>query len=179
MVTSGGPKKNPSDDENLVFVVMGFEPTALTFECQPETRPTKSRQLLVDSRVYKSICSHLMNSYEYSEGSKSKKESEVAAGGFEPATSRLQQIPAHLRIASPPREARPYVRNPCYMNSSSYKGEGGELKTREKTSIGTARDADDAARRTTTQQRQITSRLVGIEETESEGAVFNMNAGFL
>ena len=36
------------------LVVMGFEPTALTFEYQPETRPTQSRQLLVDFRVYKS-----------------------------------------------------------------------------------------------------------------------------
>ena len=38
-----------------VVVVMGFEPTALTFGCQPETRPTKSRQLSVDFRVYKFI----------------------------------------------------------------------------------------------------------------------------
>ena len=43
---------------------------------------------------------------------------EVTAGGFDPVTSK--QIPAHLRIASPPREARPYIPGPCYINSSSY-----------------------------------------------------------
>ena len=42
---------------------------------------------------------------------------EVTAGGFGPATSN-KQVPAHLRIASPPREARPSFSNPCYISST-------------------------------------------------------------
>ena len=64
---------------------------------------------------------------------------EVTAGGFDPVTSK--QVSAHLRIASPPREARPYFPNPRYMNG--WFCEGGEPKTQERKP---ARDADDAAR---------------------------------
>ena len=39
---------------------------------------------------------------------------EVTAGGFDPVTSN-KQVPAHLITDSPPREARSYFPNPCYM----------------------------------------------------------------
>ena len=67
---------------------------------------------------------------------------EVTAGGFDPVTSK--QIPADLRISSPPREARPYFPNPCYMNG--WFCEGGEPNTQERKMVKTARDTDDAAR---------------------------------
>ena len=54
-----------------------------------------------------------MASCEYGEGMAFG--SEAAAGGFDPATSN-KQIPAHLTIATPPREARSSFSNPCYMN---------------------------------------------------------------
>jgi hypothetical protein len=54
-----------------------------------------------------------MASCEYGEGMAFG--SEAAAGGFDPATSN-RQIPAHLAIATPPREARSSFSNPCYMN---------------------------------------------------------------
>ena len=89
----------------LVFVVMGFEPTALTFECQPETRPTKSRQLLVDSRVYKSICSHL-NNCEYSEGSKSKKRIRGCGGRLRTRDLQITTNPcARENFPAAPRSA--------------------------------------------------------------------------
>ena len=80
---------------------------------------------------------------------KKKMGAEVTAGGFEPATSN-KQIPAHLRIASPPREARASFLNPCYMNG--WLCEGGEPKTQERKTSKTARVSTDAARRITTRQ---------------------------
>ena len=71
-----------------------------------------------------------------------KKGLEVTAGGFDSVTSK--QVPAHLKIASPPREARPHIPKPCYMNDLFC--EEGEPKTQERKMVKTARDADDAAR---------------------------------
>ena len=72
---------------------------ATALHCEACSLYTKS--LLHELRVLREASIASCEYYEY----KKKMGAEVTAGGFEPATSN-KQIPAHLRIASPPREAR-------------------------------------------------------------------------